>query len=592
MKLLTFLSVFCAIIYRLFMDNFKSKESGPRSIDGFVPIKRNGKKAPQPEGLHGFNQYYKPAKGGKPDTKGPGLDSFRSLDGFVPSENQVIQNPASNMKANEFSSEVREERIQEFTRTVKKEKAEKTKKKRHLLRRKKDKVKGEKKSKKRLGLKLTGAFAGILLLIGGGLALRAFLISRNIFKGGGNSSILNNQNVDPSQLKGEGDGRVNILLLGKGGEGHDGADLTDTIIVASIDPIAKEAALLSIPRDFWVKSATGYQSKINEVYYNAKTASLNKQPYAQRDSNDAKQQAEEAGLDAIEEVVSRTMGVPIHYNFMIDFKGFQKAIDTVGGVDINVTKDMAVYEKMRINNKTYYLNVKEGQQHFDGLRALAFSRSRHTSSRGDFARADRQRAVILALKDKILSLGTLANPVKINSLMGDLGGNMSTSFSVNELLRLYDLSKEIGGDKVVSVGLDDFVGGSTSSNGLSIQIPKAGMFVYDDIQDYVRNIMRDAFLKQEDAKVVVLNGTKTPGLATKKAKELKSYGYNVTDIDDAPTDTYTTTVIVDMRNGANKYTLNYLEKRFGVTGVRNLPDSNIVAGEADFVIILGTDTVD
>lgn len=572
------------------MDNFKSKESGPRSIDGFVPVKRGGKKTPQPEGLHGFNQYYKPNKGAKPDAKGNGIDSFRSLDGFVSSENQVIQNPASNMKANEFSNEVREERIQEFTKHTKKEKTEKTKKKKRLFSRKKRKEHGEKKSKKRLGLKLTGAFAGILLLIGGGLALRAFLISRNIFKGGGNSSILNNQNVDPSQLKGEGDGRVNILLLGKGGAGHDGADLTDTIIVASIDPIAKEAALLSIPRDFWVKSPTGYQSKINEVYYNAKMASLNKLPYAQRGSSDSKRQAEEAGLDALEEVVSSTMGVPIHYNFMIDFAGFQKAIDTVGGVDIKVTKDLVAYEKMRINNKTYYLNVKEGNQHFDGFRALAYSRSRKAAG-SDFARAERQRAVILALKDKILSLGTLANPVKINSLMSDLGGNMSTSFSVNELLRLYDISKEISDDKVKSVGLREHLSDSWMGNA-QVLIPKAGMFDYDDIQDYVRNVMRDAFLRQENAKVVVLNGTKSIGLATKKAKELKSFGYNVTKIDDAPTDAYTTTVIVDLRNGHNKYTLNYLEKRFGVKAVGSLPDSTIVPGEADFVVILGVDTIE
>src|SRR5690606_31257298 len=107
---------------------------------------------------------------------------------------------------------------------------------------------------------------------------------------GGNSALLHSQDVDPSQLKGEGDGRINILVLGKGGpEQRSGPDLTDTIIIASIDPISNEAALLSIPRDFWVKSPSGGQSKINQVYHDAKHAKLDDYAYKDRESDDAKQ---------------------------------------------------------------------------------------------------------------------------------------------------------------------------------------------------------------------------------------------------------------------------------------------------------------
>src|SRR5690606_21282449 len=112
----------------------------------------------------------------------------------------------------------------------------------------------------------------------------------DIFKGGGNSVVLNNENVDPTQLRGEGDGRVNILILGKGGtEQRDGPELTDTIILASIDPLAKESTLLSIPRDLWVKSPTGYSSKINEVYANALYAKQNEFAYNERNSSAAKE---------------------------------------------------------------------------------------------------------------------------------------------------------------------------------------------------------------------------------------------------------------------------------------------------------------
>ena len=104
---------------------------------------------------------------------------------------------------------------------------------------------------------------------------------------------------------------------------------------------------------------------------------------------------------------------------------------------------------------------------------------------------------------------------------------------------------------------------------------------------YFRGIY--AFIKKENASILVLNGTSIDGLAGKKSTELKSFGYNVVGTASAPTKTYTKTVLVDMRSGAKKYTQNYLEKRFGITAVTALPDPAIVPGTADFVILLGTD---
>ncbi|MCA9347895.1 LCP family protein [Candidatus Saccharibacteria bacterium] len=397
----------------------------------------------------------------------------------------------------------------------------------------------------------------MIMLIVGGIGARAFLLGRNIFKGGGSSAVLNSQDVDPSTLKGEGDGRINILLLGKGGaEQQDGPDLTDTIIVASIDPIANEAALLSIPRDLWVRSAVGNYTKINQVYYDAKHRELNSYASNQRNSSQAIESAEASGIAPMKQLVGDRMGVPIHYYAMIDFAGFKKAIDTVGGIDVDVTEDMAVRETMWFGYH-YDLNVQAGRQYFDGIKALAFSRSRKTSATGDFARSDRQRAVIVGLKDKVLSTGTLANPVKINQLMSDFEGQLSTDFSVNEMLRLYDITKNISSDKIVSLSLADLVGGSML-DGLSVQIPNAGMDDYSEIQAFVRNALRDSFLKKEDAKITILNGTETPGLATNKSNELKSYGYNVIGVGDAPTKDYQTTTLIDLRAGANKYTKSYL----------------------------------
>lgn len=569
--------------------NFRGKKRHGSSIDGFVQPKKSAHKGSDGSGgdLASFNQYYRPEKptGSRIGVAQPNLEGFsrQSVDGFNLAVQTPIESPARRGKAAEIVHPFEHEQKTASPHIKRREKRRARKTVAHAP---------GKHPKRKLALRLSAAAAVFLLLVGGGLVLRAYLTSRGIFKGGGNSALLHDQNVDPSQLKGEGDGRVNVLVLGKGGaEQHDGPDLTDTLIVASIDPLAKEAALLSIPRDFWVRNQGGGAVKINQIYADAKQIALNKYAYQERDSGTAQDTAEAAGMDAIKKVVTDTMGVPIHYYVMIDFAGFKKAVDTVGGIDINVTEELAVREYMWLAGAgKYYLDVGPGQQHFDGTKALAFSRSRKTSARGDFARAERQRAVIVALKEKILTVGTLANPFKLNQLLSDFGGQLSTDFSTDNFLRLYDLSKEITADKIASVGLDDHVTGSMI-NGLSVQIPKAGQFDYSEIQDYVRNIMRDAFLKREDAKVVVLNGTRTPGLATKRAKELKSFGYNVTLVDDAPTDTYTQTVLVSLSGDQKRYTKNYLEKRFNLTATGTLPDSTINATGADFVIILGTDSI-
>lgn len=440
-------------------------------------------------------------------------------------------------------------------------------------------------TRKRKILTGIGIFLAIILLIGGFLVLKGYINLNKVLGGGGGAAALE-KDVDPSKLKGEGDGRVNILMLGKGGEGHDGADLTDTIIIASIDPIQKEASLVSIPRDLWVP-VSGYGSmKINAVY------SAGKESYLRKHSRDgdAQKKANEAGNKLLEDTIENNLGIPMHYDATVDFAGFKQAVDTVGGVDLNVPS--AVREQMRIDGRNYMLDVKTGQQHMDGFKALAYSRSRHTSARGDFDRAERQRLIIMALKDKIMSAGTYSNPAKISGLLDNLGNHVSTNFSVQDMSRLYELGREINGNKIKSIGLSDPPNNFVTTSiiqGQSVVIPTAGAGNYKAIQSYLRNTLKDSFIRNENASIAVLNGTSTPGLAATKSDELKSYGYNITAVANAPTKNYKKTVLVDLRNGSKKYTKNYLEKRFNVVSVGSLPDSSIQPGTADFVIILGSD---
>lgn len=446
-------------------------------------------------------------------------------------------------------------------------------------------------SKKAKIFRFAGISALVVVLLIGGMLGYGYLKARSVFKGDGEGAAGLQKNVDPTKLKGEGDGRVNILILGKGGpEQKDGPDATDTLLLSSIDPVSNEAALLSVPRDLYVKDPYGNSMKINGVYLAAKQRSL-----AGTKNTDAdKETAEQAGTKAIMDTVSSVLGIPMHYYVMLDFEAFRSAIDTVGGISFNVTEP--VYEKMLIGGKQYTLDVKTGMQTFDGTRALAYSRCRHcTPSGSDFDRTEQQRLVLAALKEKIFSTSTLSNPVKLYQLLSALGDNVRTDLGgLDEISRLYEIGKEIPADKLISYGLADppqslvKTGGvETSSGVLSIVLPRAGLYNYAAIHTFVRNNLRDSYLKSEDAKIIVLNGSSTVGLATTTSEELKSYGYNVIEVDDAPTKDYVNTYIIDVSLGVKKYTKSYLEKRLGVTATDQLTDPAIDVTGADFVIIVG-----
>ncbi len=234
--------------------------------------------------------------------------------------------------------------------------------------------------------------------------------------------------------------------------------------------------------------------------------------------------------------------------------------------------------------------AQPGWQTMNGSQALNYVRSRETTS--DFARTQRQRAVLIALKNKALSLGILSNPFKISSLLSTFGDNVRTDISIGDANALYSLMKKISSSNIQSIGLadapNDYVTTSNVGN-ISVVVPTAGEFDYSQIQNYVRNTLRDGYLAKENALVRVLNGTNSPGLATSTAATLKSYGYRVGTVGNAPTSNYSKTVVVDLTNGRDKYTRHYLEQRFGVSAVTSLPDKSIKPGNANFVIIVGED---
>jgi LCP family protein required for cell wall assembly len=427
--------------------------------------------------------------------------------------------------------------------------------------------------------------ASLVLVIGLGgiLFAQGYMKLNKVFKGGATAAALQ-KDVNPSKLKGEGDGRVNILLMGVGGDENDAPDLTDTLMLVSIDPVNKTASLLSIPRDMWVTIPNVGKMKLNAAYETGKYRYLGKISHSNADHR-----AVSAGFTMVDQTIEDITGVTVHYNVLVNYHAFRQAIDTVGGVDINVPEQL--YDPtMAWENGWNPVLAKAGSQHMDGKHALIYSRSRETSS--DFARAERQRAVLLALKEKVVSLGTLSNPMKISELMSAFGDNVKTDLSLSDTVALYNLMKGVDNKNIGSLGLADngnsFIT-TDNMNGLSVVRPRLGYFNYTDIRNYVRRSLQDGFIKKENARITVLNGTGFEGLATKDGDLLKTYGYNVTKVDNAPTQAYDTTVIVDRSNGKSKYTLHYLEQRFQVKATTKIPDSAILPGDSDFIIILGHD---
>lgn len=398
---------------------------------------------------------------------------------------------------------------------------------------------------------------------------------------GGESALALNCDVDPRLLEKEGDGRVNILLLGKGGPGHDGPDLTDTLLVASVDSCQKEVGLLSIPRDLYVEMPGNGSMKINSIYPTAKENALA--------SGKSKKQAEKIAINATEKVVENVTDMPIHYYGMVDFTAFQKAIDTVGGVDVDV-KEQLYDPSVAWENDWNPVIAEKGKQHFDGKKALLYSRSRYGSARGDFDRTERQREVMVALKDKIFSLGTFSNPLKITGLLNAFGSHVHTDLSIDDMLKLYGIIGEVSNDKVESVGLADppqELVTTDTVGGLSVVIPSAGINNYSEIHRYLRTKLRDGFLKKEDASIAVFNGTGEAGKAKEYAKMLKSYGYKVTQVGDVSS-AGSGIQLYDLKNGENKYTRQYLELRTKSNTEERIPDGiNVDKEKIDFVIIIG-----
>jgi LCP family protein required for cell wall assembly len=423
----------------------------------------------------------------------------------------------------------------------------------------------KKRNKKRI---IISVIAVILLGIIGYFGWITWNSIRNIFAGGNAPSLLNL--FDQKQLNGESSGRINVLLLGMGDSGHPGQDLTDTIMVVSYDVKSKQVAMMSIPRDLYAKIGSYGYSKIN-----AANAYGEKYKYSG------------GGAQLAEDTVSKVLDIPIHYYARVDFTGFKDIIDAVGGVDINVEKDLydPFYPKDN-DSGLMVVSFKKGMQHMDGTHALWYARSRETTS--DFDRARRQQQVLVAVKEKVMSSNTLLNPKKMSDIIQILGKHIKTDFQVAQAQHGIELAKGVDTSKIINRvfndGPDGLLASQSSASTGYILIPRLGMDNFSALQQAAKNIFNEQNFKSEGAKVSVLNGTTKSGLATKASNQLTGSGLKVVNTGSASRTNYLSTVVYDYTNGAKPNTVKFLENYFDATVVKQDKPGNI-----DVEVILGRD---
>ena len=440
---------------------------------------------------------------------------------------------------------------------------------------------GKKKSKKKKVI-LTIVIILLILIIGAGAYV--YFWGNDLIKKitGGEGDVwsaigaMTSETYEP--LKTDENGRTNILLYGTSGydmdgsEGngtHDGSQLTDSIMVFSLDQKTGDVAMVSLPRDLkagYTCTATG---KVNEVYWCA----------MQRSDNEAD------GAAALQAKISEILGVDTQYYIHMNWGALVNIVDTLGGIKVTLDEDI---------NDYYYTKAvyKAGVEYtLTGEDALGLSRARHGTDHGDFSRGNSQQKILIGIKEKIVEKGLgLTDVISILNMLGD---NLRTNFNMGEIktgmhiLEEYDLENM---RQIALVGDENYMT-TANINGISYVVPRAGADNYTQVKEYIAKMLVSDPVAREGAKVEILNGTGEAGVAATEQAKLEEKGYTVIKIGDAPEGAYSYDAeveIYDTSEGKMPETKKALEERYGVEMKAEAELPNGISGYGvDFIIIVG-----
>ncbi|MHB0876714.1 MAG: LCP family protein [Anaerolineae bacterium] len=377
--------------------------------------------------------------------------------------------------------------------------------------------------------------------------------------------------------------RLNIMVLGLDvpDDEAEPAARTDSIIIVSVDPSGGPISMLSVPRDLYVPIASYGENRINTAYFLGEVKDY-----------------PGGGPGLLRTTLEQTFGIPIHYYVSVDFDGFRELIDELGGVSVEVEKDIYDPEFPDGDGGTMVVSIAAGEYTMDGEMALQYARSRHTTS--DFDRADRQQRLLMAIRDQVLSSESLSSLItKAPVLYGTLSRSVQTDLSLEDLINLARLASTIDLENVNSAVIDQTMTTRyMTDQGWDVLLP-----IPEKIQPVIQrlfvaagdsgNAAADSVdvsdqVAAESARVMLVNGSGEPGLAEEAAIYLRSRGISVSEATDLDRGDYANTVIVAYRE--EPATVAALVSALGLSsGSVRLSPASPNPEQVDVKVILGQD---
>jgi len=387
-------------------------------------------------------------------------------------------------------------------------------------------------------------------------------------------------------LLGEENGRINILLLGRAGNHYPGKNLTDTIMILSINTKERKVALLSLPRDLYVEiPGTELFIKLNALYQ-----------YGLSNGD---------GIRPLRTAIENITGEEIHYFFTLDFDGFEKVVDALHGISVDVVRD---FYDPRYPGKNYSyetFEIKKGWQTLDGATTLKYVRERHNDPDGDFGRAKRQQQVISAIKEKAFSLGTLFNIVMINNILHVLGESVQTDMPPTDMEGLLTIIRTLDTKNITTFVVDAWkkesllrvshvVVGDVSA---FILVPRIG--TWNEIRDVSNHIfhledikLRRKQIESEHASLTLITTLQNKEIAQKiETYLLEEVGFEKVEISITSLENIEEkSMIQDRTNMRKPFSLDELLKKLSLEKCGTLPlPSSSPTTTTDFSLIIGQD---
>lgn len=397
---------------------------------------------------------------------------------------------------------------------------------------------------------------------------------------GGNSGLLDaihSMISDAIPFETDAKGRTNVLVFGTEGYNmngdtasgtHDGAQLTDSIMVISFDQETKDVALISLPRDLKVSRACS-AGKVNEVFWCHNQDGTN----------------EEAGARALMEQVGDVLGLDFQYYTHVNWASLIDIIDTIGGITVTLDENIADY------NYTGAVAQAGVPLQLNGEQALGLARARHGTTGGDFTRGNTQQKIVAGIVEKVMQSGI--GVTEAFNLVNILGDNLRSNFSTDNIKAGVRLLSGFNMNNIRQIPLVDYEANvyymtTATINETSYVVPAAGEQNYSQIREYVAERLENNPMKLEHATVSIYNASVQYGVAGAERERLTNDGIDVLNIGDAEMGDCMDQYCLYVANDNFPHTRAELESKYGVSAKSfdELP-ADIVAGESDFVLIIG-----